>query len=528
MKVNDQRKGRKRGQRESSKKLSEGQNGRKEKQNVSSTFAVLSELESDKATGGEKEVPRDVPHDVTNIPPSTLKGDNFVEPKSSTAKLDTENSEKKMSGWGTEKKKEKVTNGQDGVHSQISQPRGEKGAKNGSNLGQKREFTEINKGARKATSLGHSEENKNGLKVNPPKALDIKPTESPAKDGDSDVGLPETMMAEPNPDKFLECLSENVMELEEEIPPDPNLFPGLSDVENQWSLQRPNSNEQPEPNEFGSSQHKEFKGFLKENWTRDTGRGISPSSPGRPLKMFVRRDSGLWKAMVKLKDTFATNTSLASGAEGEEICWCPEGNGNFTVASAYSMFRNSSQGNRNNKWRVIWKLQVPERIRAFMWLAAHHRLPTRRITSKWGGEGDFCLVCHLSSEDQVHALRDCPVIKPMWKQLVPRCHWKAFFADSNRDWLRKNLMNPKLFLPEINWPEIFATGCWLAWYWRNLAVHEDDFVRPLSPAAQVIESMRIRTQIQFWYMLRGMDKTLSGNIAGTCNAGKYLFSLFYW
>ncbi|KAK7323295.1 hypothetical protein VNO77_26761 [Canavalia gladiata] len=238
MKVNDQRKGRKRGQRESSKKLSEGQNGRQEKQNVSSRFAVLSELESDKATGGEKEVPRDVLHDVTNIPPSTLKGDNLVGPKSSTAKLDTKNSGKKMSeASGTEKKKEKVTNGQDGVHSQISQPRGEKGAKNGSNLGQKREFTEINKGARKATSLGHSEENKNGL-----------------KDGDSDVGLPETMMAEPNPDKFLECLSENVMELEEEIPPDPNLFPGLSDVGNQWSLQRPNSNEQPELNGFGSSQ----------------------------------------------------------------------------------------------------------------------------------------------------------------------------------------------------------------------------------------------------------------------------------
>ncbi|KAK7307419.1 hypothetical protein VNO77_40466 [Canavalia gladiata] len=154
---------------------------------------------------------------------------------------------------GTEKKKEKVTNGQDGVHSQISQPRGEKGVKNGSKLGQKREFTEINKGARKATSLGHSEENKNGLKVNPPKALDIKPTESPTKDGDSDVGLPETMMAEPNSDKFLECLSENVMELEEENPPNPNLFPGLSDVGNQWSLQRLNSNEQPEPNGFGSS-----------------------------------------------------------------------------------------------------------------------------------------------------------------------------------------------------------------------------------------------------------------------------------
>ncbi|KAK7362968.1 hypothetical protein VNO77_05093 [Canavalia gladiata] len=255
MKVNDQRKRRKRGQRESSKKLSEGQNERQEKQNVSSRFAVLSKLESDKATRGEKEVPREVFHDVTNIPPSTLKGDNFVGPKSSTAKLDTKNSEKKMSeANGTEKMKEKVTDGQDGVHSQISQPRGEKGAKNGSNLGKKRDFMEINKGARKATSLGHSEENKNGLKVNPPKALYIKPTESPAKDGDSDVGLPETMMAEPNPDKFLECLSENVMELEEEIPPDPNLFPGLSDVENQWSLQRPNSNEQHEPNGLGSSQ----------------------------------------------------------------------------------------------------------------------------------------------------------------------------------------------------------------------------------------------------------------------------------
>ncbi|KAK7351113.1 hypothetical protein VNO77_10303 [Canavalia gladiata] len=255
MKVNDQRKGRKRGQRESSKKSSEGQNGRQEMQNVSSRFAVLSELESDKATGGDKEVPQDVLHDVTNIPPSTLKGDNFMGPKSSTAKLDTKNSEKKMSeASGTEKKKEKVTNGHDRVHSQISQPRGEKGAKNGSNLGQKHEFTEINTGARKAISLGHSEENKNGLKVNPPKALDIKPTESPAKDGDSDVGLPETMMAEPNPDKFLECLSENVMELNEKIPPDLNLSPGLSDVENQWNLQRPISNEQPEPNGFGSSQ----------------------------------------------------------------------------------------------------------------------------------------------------------------------------------------------------------------------------------------------------------------------------------
>lgn len=60
-------------------------------------------------------------------------------------------------------------------------------------------------------------------------------------------------------------------------------------------------------------------------------------------------------------------------------------------------------------WRHLWKVQVPQRVRAFLWLAARDRLMINGNRVRRGLASDSrCGGCNGSLEDAVHVLRDCP------------------------------------------------------------------------------------------------------------------------
>ena len=66
-------------------------------------------------------------------------------------------------------------------------------------------------------------------------------------------------------------------------------------------------------------------------------------------------------------------------------------------------------------WSAIWKLNVPGKIKHFLWRACTNSLPTktnllrRKIISE-----SLCHQCGKSDEDTKHALWDCEAIKQVW------------------------------------------------------------------------------------------------------------------
>ncbi|KAK8575350.1 hypothetical protein V6N12_063025 [Hibiscus sabdariffa] len=89
----------------------------------------------------------------------------------------------------------------------------------------------------------------------------------------------------------------------------------------------------------------------------------------------------------------------------------------FTMKSAYDHIRvhNVVDGIADPCWKRVWKLQVPQRVRFFLWLALHRRLLTnverirRHLTSM-----DRCECCLDGPEDMIHVLRDCFVARDLW------------------------------------------------------------------------------------------------------------------
>lgn len=169
-------------------------------------------------------------------------------------------------------------------------------------------------------------------------------------------------------------------------------------------------------------------------------------------------DSKLWKELAKLWVPFQRNVQHEELDEGStSIVWCPSSSGDFTVASYYKHFTCPQDRPRQHIWRLIWKLQVPERIRNFTWLAAHGRLTTSDIVSKWDHTSGLCHLCSQEREDQTHALRDCPYASQIWRNLLPRHCWSKFFREDKKGWMRANLVSYDKITSINNWPELFAT-----------------------------------------------------------------------
>ncbi|KAK4259379.1 hypothetical protein QN277_005718 [Acacia crassicarpa] len=78
-------------------------------------------------------------------------------------------------------------------------------------------------------------------------------------------------------------------------------------------------------------------------------------------------------------------------------------------------------------WGEIWKLQIPERCKMFLWLALHKQLLTNVSRCKRGLSTDArCPICNGEIETLLHVLRDCPATADLWKQLVPMNLWLWF------------------------------------------------------------------------------------------------------
>jgi hypothetical protein len=86
----------------------------------------------------------------------------------------------------------------------------------------------------------------------------------------------------------------------------------------------------------------------------------------------------------------------------------------FSVADIYNKLCGFNRENASTTWDKIWKLQVPERVRSFIWLAKHDRLLTNLRRKKMGLSHDMCLFCGNVVESTLHVLRDCPLAMTIW------------------------------------------------------------------------------------------------------------------
>ncbi|WCJ40232.1 hypothetical protein M5689_021163 [Euphorbia peplus] len=146
--------------------------------------------------------------------------------------------------------------------------------------------------------------------------------------------------------------------------------------------------------------------------------------------------------------------------------WRKTASGCFSVASAYSLVRqelSTYSESQLSVWHLCWKINVPERIRYFLWCLSHNGiLSNAKRFERHLSAYDTCLICNYR-ETSLHILRDCPEVRLIWKALVPSVWHSCFFQANLLNWLQMNLESSFVW-KDISWPSFFATLIW--WFWK--------------------------------------------------------------
>ncbi|KAE8718406.1 hypothetical protein F3Y22_tig00110013pilonHSYRG00110 [Hibiscus syriacus] len=126
--------------------------------------------------------------------------------------------------------------------------------------------------------------------------------------------------------------------------------------------------------------------------------------------------------------------------EVDTLGWRWEDNRHFSTRSAYCYLQDHSAMVSNSDWKFIWRKEVPQRFRVFLWLGRGQRLLTnleqyrRHLTPS-----SLCQIYKMGEESVEHVLRSCPMTHNIWSALIPDNNWNAFMNLPFEAWLMSNL-----------------------------------------------------------------------------------------
>ncbi|MCH79377.1 putative non-LTR retroelement reverse transcriptase [Trifolium medium] len=163
-------------------------------------------------------------------------------------------------------------------------------------------------------------------------------------------------------------------------------------------------------------------------------------------------------------------------------------NDRYSVAAMYNIMCNFDDEHVDVLWSKIWKLNVPERIRQFIWIVKHDRLLTNSRKNKMGLGHASCHYCRDIEESTLHALRDCPLVRSIWMNAVPLEARARFFIEDINEWIKFNINYSGVWSNGVGWKEFWAMACHRVWMWRNKESHDDNYQRPINPMQQVMRS----------------------------------------
>jgi hypothetical protein len=146
--------------------------------------------------------------------------------------------------------------------------------------------------------------------------------------------------------------------------------------------------------------------------------------------------SGMWDEVL-IRDIFnpleaekVLEIPLSQNLEDDFVAWHKSKNFIFSVRSAYysewehqygaRVIRRDGQGasTQNPMWDILWKLNVPTKIKIFGWRALHGLiLGVGVLASRHIKVSPQCPICLQGCEDICHLLFKCKRAKSVWKAL---------------------------------------------------------------------------------------------------------------
>jgi hypothetical protein len=141
-----------------------------------------------------------------------------------------------------------------------------------------------------------------------------------------------------------------------------------------------------------------------------------------------------------------------------------EKSGNFTVRSCYRLLaaqhqdqvqQSSSSEHDKRLWKILWKIDVPPKVRGFWWRVINEFIPCRQVLkNKHMDMISDCKTCGAEEESIIHAFFECT---------------RARLSGGNL----KKIASIKIpLLHPRSWAtDVILCGCWAVWQERNVVWH---------------------------------------------------------
>lgn len=178
----------------------------------------------------------------------------------------------------------------------------------------------------------------------------------------------------------------------------------------------------------------------------------------------------------------------------DEIFWGWTNNGFFSVKSTYEHLTRSDTG---DSYKMIWKAQIPYKIKIFLWLLAKGATLTKDNMRKRKWTGDpTCRFCD-AVETTNHLFFQCPTAKVVWGIVATCMGANTVPSNLNQYW---NWI--KLSIPDGNQFYTFGLAAisWAIWKARNKACFEFKLIK--HPAEILCHACAL---MNFWTGLYKVD-----------------------
>ncbi|CAL9001792.1 unnamed protein product [Prunus brigantina] len=178
-------------------------------------------------------------------------------------------------------------------------------------------------------------------------------------------------------------------------------------------------------------------------------------------------EEGLWDIACLQEclppDIVLMITSIHAGFidSGPDMCiWRFTSNGKFSVKSAYQLFCPVEAGS-NWHWEFIWRLQLPPKVKTFLWVLCHKKLLTNAQRLRGGmAVSTSCPRCIYHVESVEHLFKGCSSSLLIWNQFGNWFEESSGLCPNFDDWLFHNLHSKRSFMTGLAWNLVFAVSLW--------------------------------------------------------------------
>ena len=172
----------------------------------------------------------------------------------------------------------------------------------------------------------------------------------------------------------------------------------------------------------------------KHRWLESSGGGQIVSPQRDPSLITVKDlfipDTRVWNKEIIEQNFLPWEAESIQGipvslySMEDLLIWPNTTDGSYTVKGAYQLMAAESRaalpspsatGGCKAFWNRIWEMQVPNKVKHFIWRASNESLPTKlNLFTRHILPDNICSLCEEHTEDTIHCLWLCDRVKCIW------------------------------------------------------------------------------------------------------------------